>query len=102
VKCLTPNLARNWVNFVEMKVGPLSVMICNGMPNLEKILDSRKETTFSSCVCKRDNLGPLIKVINGHQNKDMPYKRWRVDRTNKSMPHLEKGKSGRTGCKGMP
>jgi hypothetical protein len=34
-----------------MKVGPLSVIISKGIPNLEKILVSRKEITYSSYEC---------------------------------------------------
>jgi hypothetical protein len=41
-KCLTPRLLRNRVSFAEMEVGPLSQMISRGIPNQEKILDSKK------------------------------------------------------------
>jgi hypothetical protein len=45
VKCLTPNLAKNWVNLEEIKARPLFVIISKGRPNLEKMLFSRKEIT---------------------------------------------------------
>jgi hypothetical protein len=32
VECFTPNLLRNWVNFAEIKVGPLSKIISIGRP----------------------------------------------------------------------
>jgi hypothetical protein len=38
VKCLTPNLLHKLINFLDMKVGPLSNIISIGNPYQEKKL----------------------------------------------------------------
>ena len=102
MKLLTHNLAKNWVNLVAMKVGPLFVMIYNGRPNLENILDSRKEITFSSCACLRGTTSVhLVKQSVAVKIKICHAEDRGLIGPIKSRPHLEKGKSERTGYKGM-
>jgi hypothetical protein len=85
-----------------MKVGPLFVIISNGRPNLEKMLFSRKEITRSSVEF-------LSGIASAHFVKYFVVVKIKTCHAEygvfigpiKSNPHFEKGKSGRTSCKGM-
>ena len=85
-----------------MKAGPLSIIISNGRPNLEKMLFSRKEITWSFVECLSGTASAhfveyfvVVKIKTCHAEYGVfigPIK---------SNPHFEKGKSGRTSCNGM-
>jgi hypothetical protein len=85
-----------------MKARPLSIIISKGMPNMEKILVSRKEITCSSCACLSGTTSVhLVKYSMAVKIKTCPVEDGGLIGPIKSRPHLEKGKLGRTGCKGM-
>jgi hypothetical protein len=77
-------------------------MISKGSPNLEKILVSRKEITYSSCECLSGTTSiHFVKYSLVVKIKACPVEDGGFIGTINSKPHFEKGKSRRTGCKDM-
>jgi hypothetical protein len=67
-----------------MKVGPLSVIISNGRPNLEKNIIFKERNYLIICgMLEWDSFNPFCKIVCGCQNKNMYSSRRRINRTNK-------------------
>jgi hypothetical protein len=85
-----------------MKVGPFPVIIYKGIPNLEKILVSRKKMTCSSCECLSGTTSVhLMKLSVAVKIKNCLAEDGGLIGMIKSRPHFEKGKSEREFCKSM-